>query len=95
MENKQTIALFGGTGFVGSHMLEILLKHGLPVKMMVRSLAGVEERPNLTLVEGDLKSRSAIEQTLETVDAVIVMTGPANGFHRRYESSGRRNAHDC
>ena len=79
MKNKKTIALFGGTGFVGSHMLEILLQHGLPVKMMVRSLAGVEERPNLTLVEGDLKSRSAIEQTLESVDAVIVMTGPRTG----------------
>lgn len=79
MEKHLTIALFGGTGFVGGHMLQLLMRQGFNVRMMVRSNSGIESGDNLFLVEGDLKSGVAIKETLNGADAVIVMTGPRSG----------------
>lgn len=78
MEQKKTIALFGGTGFVGGHMLKLLLEHRHPVRMLSRQEYR-DGRPDLTVVRGSLQSIHAIEQTLEGADAVIVMTGPRSG----------------
>lgn len=79
MENNKTIALFGGTGFVGSQMRRLLLEEDYGVRMLARPGTVLEEGLNLHIVHGDLSSGDAIEQTLKGADAVIVMTGPRTG----------------
>jgi len=79
MENHKIIALFGGTGFVGSHMRQLLLQEGYVVRMLVRPGKSIESAPNLYSMAGDLRSRDAIEQTLAGANATIVMTGPGSG----------------
>lgn len=78
-EQNKTIALFGGTGFVGSHMLQLLLRHSYSVRMLVRQESDMPKQEGLTLIVGSLPSAQAIAQTLEGADAVIVMTGPRSG----------------
>lgn len=82
MKNTKTIALFGGTGFVGSHMRDLLMKEGFLVRMLARPRASINSSDNpkeLILIEGDLSSKQAITETLKGADACIVMTGPCSG----------------
>jgi nucleoside-diphosphate-sugar epimerase len=65
----------GGTGFVGSHLVEELLSRGAEVRALVRSdpkwLAGLP----VDLVSGDLADVEALGKWLEGVDAVYHVGG--------------------
>jgi nucleoside-diphosphate-sugar epimerase len=70
------ILVTGGTGFVGSHLLEKLRARGEAVRCLVRPTpparrlpAGVESAP------ADLASGRGIEQALDGVDTVIHLAG--------------------
>ena len=71
------IAMFGGTGFVGSHIVDALLTQGHSVQLLVR--AGSEPkipRPDSCVtVTGDLASDLAIADTLRDCSAVIYSVG--------------------
>lgn len=73
------VALFGGTGFVGSEMREVLLDAGYRVRCLVRSSAGFSERPGLEWIRGDLSSDGAVDEVLDGCDVCIVMTGARTG----------------
>ena len=47
-----TIALTGGTGFVGGHVLDLLQRLGIPVRALTRRRS--DPRPNVEWVEGAL-----------------------------------------
>lgn len=81
------VAMFGGTGFVGSYIIDALLAHGHSVRLLVR--AGSESkipRPDSCVtVSGDLASDSAIAATLRDCSAVVYCVGildedPARGI---------------
>ena len=76
------IALFGGTGFVGSYLVDALIDAGLHPVVLVRS--GHESRvshPNdCTLVTGDVTDTKAIAGTLSDCDAVIYNIGILREF---------------
>lgn len=65
----------GGTGFVGSHLVEALLARGMEVRCLVRSdpkwLAGLP----VSLVHGDLFSGDALRETLRGASAVYHVAG--------------------
>lgn len=71
------IALFGGTGFVGSHLVDALLEAGHEPRLLVRagSEPKVERADRCTLVEGDVDDRAAIEATLSGADAAVYLIG--------------------
>jgi putative NADH-flavin reductase len=73
------VAVFGGTGGVGRHVVDQLLAQGDSVTMLVRDPAKVT-RPagdRLRVVVGGLDDATAIEETIAGSDAVISALGPS------------------
>lgn len=71
------VALFGGSGFVGSYLIDHLLEAGHAVSLLVRpgSEQKVVQAEACRLVAGDLGSRQAIDETVAGCDAVIYNVG--------------------
>jgi len=67
------LAVTGGTGFVGSHLVEVALAAGHSVAALAR-----RERPGregLDWIAGDLQDRSALERLVDGADAVVHVAG--------------------
>ena len=79
------IGIIGGTGFVGSYLVDALLEHGHDVSVLVR--AGSEHKVHRTdevrVVTGDLSSQAALTSVLEGCDAAIYNVGLLREFPRR------------
>lgn len=79
------IAVFGGSGFVGGHIVDGLIENGHRPSLLVRS--GSEHklsRPErCDLVRGDLTSQDAIHETLQGCDAAVYCVGIIREFPRR------------
>jgi len=74
----KTIALFGGTGFVGSRLQQKLIEQGFAVRMLVRDPEQSRLMPlagKLSTVCGTLEDPAAVNDTLTGCDACIVTTG--------------------
>jgi uncharacterized protein YbjT (DUF2867 family) len=81
------VAVIGGTGFVGVHLVDRLLSEGHRPRLLVRSGSGhkVEQAAACELVPGDLEQTGALDQCLEGAAAVIYLVGllrelPAQGI---------------
>jgi nucleoside-diphosphate-sugar epimerase len=71
------VFLTGGTGFIGTHLVNALLARGDEVTCLVRSpakAAGLEAR-GVRLVRGDLESRAALREGAAGADVVIHLAG--------------------
>ncbi len=71
------VAIFGGSGFVGSFLVDALIAAGHEPSLMVRlgSERKVKQAERCRLVAGNLSSTTAIDATLENCDAVIYSVG--------------------
>jgi NADH dehydrogenase len=71
------VAIFGGSGFVGSYLVDALIAAGHEPSLMVRfgSERKVRQVERCRLVAGNLSSTTAIDATLENCDAVIYNVG--------------------
>jgi nucleoside-diphosphate-sugar epimerase len=67
------LALTGGTGFIGAHLVDAALAAGHEVVALTRREQPPRER--VTWILGDLHDRSALEQLIEDVDAAIHVAG--------------------
>src|SRR5687767_595612 len=74
------LAITGGTGFVGSHLLRTALGAGHRVSALTRRPQSV--RNTLSWVEGDLADRAALARLVEGADAVIHVAGVLNARDR-------------
>ena len=73
----RTCFVTGGTGFVGSHLVDHLLQRGSEVRCLVRdrsSLSWLQGKP-VTLVEGDLDSEAIIRDVASGTDAFFHLAG--------------------
>jgi dihydroflavonol-4-reductase len=71
------ISVTGGTGFIGSHLIDRLLEQGHEVRALVRrssNLRWLDGKP-LTLVEGDVRDASSLQALLTDVDVVYHIAG--------------------
>lgn len=71
------IAVTGGTGFVGSHLIDAALVAGHQLNALTRREQ--PERQGVSWIGGDLSSREALEQLVNGVDAVIHVAGTISG----------------
>ena len=80
------VAIFGGTGFVGSHIIDNLLSEGHKPKLLVRSesIYKVPSVGDCELVIGDVNDKSAVKKTIEGTNAVIYTIG----IIREFKSKG-------
>lgn len=71
----QTIALTGATGFLGRHLLKVLLEQGHQVRALIRRPSALPDiqSPNLSLIEGDLNAD--LTAWVEGADCVIHLAG--------------------
>ena len=76
------VALFGGTGFVGSYLVDALLAHGHTPRLLVRpgSESKVVQRERCEIVPGDIDDRDAIAACLQGADAAIYNIGLLREF---------------
>ena len=67
----------GGTGFIGGHLIERLVRDGHEVSALVRSAhkAARLKELGVQIVEGDLRLFSAPELRLEPADVVVHLAG--------------------
>ncbi len=89
------VLVTGGAGFIGSHLVRALLARGDDVTVLdnfddaydpalkVTNLNGLE----VELVEGDVRDRSAVEEALRGVDAVVHLAAKA-GVRESLENPG-------
>jgi hypothetical protein len=70
------IALIGGTGFVGSAVLEELLRRGHEVTALAREPAKVAPRQRLSVVHADARDAAAVAQAVAGHDAVASAYNP-------------------
>lgn len=88
MENKETVLVTGGTGFVGFHTILQLLRQGYTVKTTVRSLAkteivinalkeaGITDFEKLSFFEADLIADTGWDLALKNCDFVLHVASP-------------------
>lgn len=79
------IALIGGTGFVGSYLVEELLKQGHQPKLLVRfgSASKVIHADRCELITGDVGDSVALRKTLQGCDGAIYTIGILREFENK------------
>jgi NADH dehydrogenase len=79
------VAIIGGTGFVGSYLIDALVEGGIHPRVLVRpgSEAKLPQPETCTVVSGDLDNKKSIINLLDGVDAVIYNVGILREFPRR------------
>jgi dihydroflavonol-4-reductase len=87
----------GGTGFVGSHLVERLLSKGYTVRCLVRNTKklGYLDKLPIEVIEGDIFSNTALEKGIEGADYVYHVAGVVAAKRKeeffRYNQDGTRN----
>ena len=94
------VALFGGTGFVGSYIVKELIKQGYTPKVLVRP--GSEKKlvhsEKCEIVSGDIFNKNSINEVISDVDATIYNIGIIRQFKRQgitYEKLHFQGAKNC
>lgn len=74
------ILVSGGAGFIGSHVLECLVKEGYSVRVLddlstgkVDNIRGLIDGGSVELIQGDIRDASIVNSCLSDVEAVIHM----------------------
>jgi nucleoside-diphosphate-sugar epimerase len=71
-----TLAITGGTGFVGSCLIALAVEAGHKVRALTRRAQA--EREHITWIPGDLQDKPALASLAESADAVIHVAGVVN-----------------
>jgi uncharacterized protein YbjT (DUF2867 family) len=76
INRHRTLAITGGTGFVGRHLLDTALAQGHMVRALARSPR--PPREGVTWIYGALEKPGSLAQLVEGADAVIHVAGTIN-----------------
>jgi uncharacterized protein YbjT (DUF2867 family) len=79
-----TLALTGGTGFVGQHLLRMAVEAGYQVRALTRTPRAAE--PGIEWVLGSLDRPDSLEALAAGADAVIHIAGLINGSNEQFEA---------
>ena len=79
------VALIGGTGFVGSYLIDELIKNDHTPRLLVRegSENKVMQKDKCETVTGDIDDDHAIEKTLQGCDAIIYLIALIREFPKK------------
>ena len=78
---KPVIAITGGTGFLGRHVIQHFLNQGAKLKLLVRQPENIdwglpaEQVEELEVIKGSLSDKEALMRLVDGVDVVIHMAG--------------------
>lgn len=80
----RTLAVTGGTGFVGQHLLRVALEQGYDVRALTRAWRPPEDA--IDWVEGALDRPDSLERLVRGSDAVIHIAGLINGSAAQFDA---------
>jgi len=97
------VLVTGGTGFIGSHLVEALLAQGHEVRCLVRDprrLGWISGLPSVTIAQGGMEEPRALLESLRGVDQVYHVAGvtrarAAREFFRVNGEGTRQLVHAC
>lgn len=69
------LAIFGGTGRVGRQLVHQALDCQYEVTALVRDPAGVPAHDRLRIVQGDVRDKAAVQNTVTGADAILSALG--------------------
>jgi putative NADH-flavin reductase len=91
VKNKK-IALFGGSGRTGQHVLERALDQGFEIKALARTPSKISQtHPRLEVIQGDVLNANDVLQTVKDADAVVSLFGHVKGSPKRLQTRGTKN----
>ena len=84
-EESPQVLVTGSTGFIGSHLVEFLLRQGARVRCLVRSCSNMRylKDLNVDLVTADLRNRGNWGQAIRGVDYIFHLAGVTAAATRR------------
>jgi putative NADH-flavin reductase len=90
------LAIFGGTGRTGQHLINQALEAGHEVTALARtpSKLGIQH-PNLRIVQGDVQQLESVMETIAGADAVLSVLGPTANTPDYAISKGTRHILDA
>lgn len=79
------ISVTGGTGFIGSHLVDRMLEEGHQVRTLVRKSSNLRwlEGKNVELVQGDIRDAGTLEPFLRDADIVYHIAGVVKARDRQ------------
>lgn len=98
----KNVLVLGGTGFVGAHVCEKLIRAGLRVTVPTRravNARNILHLPALTVLECDVHDEASLTQAMEGVDAVVnlvaILHGSPAAFDRVHRALPEKIARAC
>ena len=77
---QTTVAITGATGFVGSRMLDLLVRQGHEVRALTRRKQ--DDRPNVSWIRGALDDAESLAKLCGSADVVLHIAGVVNAPDR-------------
>ena len=86
------IAIFGGTGQTGQHLVQQALDLGHEVVLLARTPSKVTTKHDkLAVIEGDILDKDRVTETIKGMDAVMSVLGPTHNKPEFIISQGTEN----
>ena len=75
----------GGTGFIGSHLVEALLKKGIQVRCLLRKTSDLKWLEGLPIEVnwGDCNDKNSLREAVEGVEQVFHLAGVTKAVHKK------------
>ena len=75
----------GGTGFIGSHLVEALLKKGIQVRCLLRKTSDLKWLKGLPIEVnwGDCNDKNSLREAVEGVEQVFHLAGVTKAVHKK------------
>lgn len=74
----------GGTGFIGSHLVEALLQQGVQVRCLLRKSSDLKWLQGLPIefVQGDCNDKTSLEEVVKDTDWVFHLAGVTKALRK-------------